>query len=66
MAKFYDNASKDMAKMRQVIIAIRNDQNMTGAQKKEETDRIKVLIGELAKQMEEARIEVKKTYATSQ
>jgi hypothetical protein len=66
MAKFYDNASKDMAKMRQVIIAIRNDENMTGAQKKEETDRIKVLIGELAKQMEEARIEVKKTYATSQ
>ena len=65
MAKFYDNASKDMAKMRQVIIAIRNDENMTGAQKKEETDRIKVLIGELAKQMEEARIEVKKTYAAA-
>jgi len=66
MAKFYDNASKDMAKMRQVIIAIRNDENMTGAQKKEETDRIKILIGELAKQMEEARIEVKKTYAAAQ
>jgi hypothetical protein len=65
MAKFYDNASKDMAKMRQVIIAIRNDENMTGAQKKEETDRIKILIGELAKQMEEARIEVKKTYAAA-
>jgi hypothetical protein len=38
---------------------------MTGAQKKEETDRIKILIGELAKQMEEARIEVKKTYAAA-
>jgi len=66
MAKFYDNASKDMAKMRQAIQAIRNDENMTGAQKKEEIDRMKVLIGELARQMEEARIEVKKSYAASQ
>ena len=63
MAKFYDNASKDMAKMRQVVQAIRNDETMTGAQKKEEIDRIKILIGELAQQMEEARIEVKKSYA---
>jgi hypothetical protein len=66
MAKFYDNASKDMAKMRQVIQAIRNDETMTGAQKKEEIDRMKVLIGELAQQMEEARIEVKKSYAAAQ
>jgi hypothetical protein len=66
MAKFYDNASKDMAKMRQAIQAIRNDENMTGAQKKEEIDRMKVLIGEIARQMEEARIEVKKSYAASQ
>jgi hypothetical protein len=65
MAKFYDNASKDMAKMRQAILHIRNDENMTGAQKKEEIDRMKVLIGEVAKQMEEARIEVKKTYAAA-
>lgn len=65
MAKFYDNASKDMAKMRQAIQAIRGDENMTGAQKKEEIDRMKVLIGELARQMEEARIEVKKSYAAS-
>ena len=63
MAKFYDNASKDMAKMRQAIQAIRSDENMTGAQKKEEIDRMKVLIGEIARQMEEARIEVKKSYA---
>ena len=66
MAKFYDNASKDMAKMRQAIQAIRNDENMTGAQKKEEIDRMKVLIGEIARQMEEARLEVKKSYAASQ
>ena len=66
MAKFYDNASKDMAKMRQAIQAIRNDENMTGAQKKEEIDRMKVLIGEIARQMEEARLEVKKSYAAAQ
>jgi hypothetical protein len=66
MAKFYDNASKDMSKMRQAIQAIRNDENMTGAQKKEEIDRMKIIIGEVAKQMEEARLMVKKQYAASQ
>mgnify|MGYP000435073324 CR=1 FL=1 len=63
MAKFYDNASKDMAKLRQAIQAIRNDEQMSGAQKKEEIDRMKVLIGEIARQMEEARLMVKKSYA---
>jgi hypothetical protein len=66
MAKFYDNASKDMSKIRQSIQAIRNDENMSGAQKKEEIDRMKIIIGEIAKQMEEARIMVKKQYAASQ
>jgi hypothetical protein len=66
MAKFYDNASKDMSKMRQAIQAIRNDENMSGAQKKEEIDRMKIIIGEIAKQMEDARIMVKKQYAASQ
>ena len=66
MAKFYDNASKDMSKMRQAIQAIRNDENMSGAQKKEEIDRMKIIIGEVAKQMEEARLMVKKQYAASQ
>jgi hypothetical protein len=66
MAKFYDNASKDMSKMRQAIQAIRNDKEMTGAQKKEEIDRMKIIIGEIAKQMEDARIMVKKQYATSE
>ena len=66
MAKFYDNASKDMAKVRQAILHIRADENMSGAQKKEEIDRLKIIIGEIAKQMEDARIEVKKAYAASQ
>jgi hypothetical protein len=65
MAKFYDNASKDMAKMRQVILHIRRDEDMSGAQKKEEIDRLKVVIGEIARQMEESRLEVKKQYAAS-
>jgi hypothetical protein len=39
---------------------------MSGAQKKEEIDRMKIIIGEIAKQMEDARIMVKKQYAASQ
>jgi len=66
MAKFYDNAAKDMAEMRKAILAIRNDENMSGAQKKEEIDRMKVIIGEIARQMEEARLEVKKQFAGAQ
>jgi hypothetical protein len=38
---------------------------MSGAQKKEEIDRLKVVIGEIARQMEESRLEVKKQYAAS-
>jgi hypothetical protein len=55
MAKFYDKASKDMSKIRQVILHIRSDENMSGAQKKEEIDRLKILIGQIAEQMEDAR-----------
>jgi len=55
MAKFYDKASKDMSKVRQVILHIRADENMSGAQKKEEIDRLKILIGQIAEQMEDAR-----------
>lgn len=66
MAKFYDNAAKDMSKIRQSILAIRNDESMSGAQKKEEIDRMKIIIGEIARQMEDARIMVKKQYAASQ
>jgi hypothetical protein len=39
---------------------------MSGAQKKEEIDRMKVIIGEIARQMEEARLEVKKQFAGAQ
>mgnify|MGYP003334819308 CR=1 FL=1 len=66
MAKFYDNASKDMAKVRQTILHIRADEKMTGAQKKEEIDRLKIIIGEIAKQMEDARLMVKKQYSAAQ
>jgi hypothetical protein len=55
MAKVYDKVSKDMSKIRQSIMAIRADENMTGAQKKEEIDRLKIIIGELAEQAEDAR-----------
>jgi hypothetical protein len=55
LAKFYDKASKDMSKVRQVILHVRADETMTGAQKKEEIDRLKILIGEIAQQMEDAR-----------
>lgn len=55
MAKFYDKVSKDMSKIRQVITTIRNDETMPGDQKREEIDRLKNLIGELAKQAEEVR-----------
>lgn len=55
MAKVYDKVSKDMSKIRQAIMAIRADEDMTGAQKKEEIDRLKIIIGELAEQAEDAR-----------
>lgn len=62
LAKMYDQASKDMAKMRQVIQAIQRDENMSGAQKKEEIDRLKMLIGDLAKMAEETRVSITKQY----
>jgi hypothetical protein len=55
LAKFYDKTSKDMAKLRKVTQLIQADEDMSGAQKREEIDRIKLLIGELAKQAEEVR-----------
>jgi GNAT superfamily N-acetyltransferase len=62
LAKLYDQTSKDMAKLRQVIQQIQIDERMSGAQKKEEIDRIKMLIGDLAKLAEETRVSVKKQY----
>jgi hypothetical protein len=55
MAKFYDKTSKDMSKIRQVISFIQSDQTMSGASKREEIDRLKILIGDLAKQAEDVR-----------
>ena len=56
----YDRGAKDMAKIRQAITAIRNDETMSGEQKKEEIDRLKVLIGTVAEQLESVRKSVKK------
>ena len=55
LAKFYDKTSKDMAKVRQAIQVIQRDETMDGAQKREEIDRLKQLIGDLAKQAEDVR-----------
>ena len=60
MAKFYDKTSKDMSKIRQAINVIQNDDTMSGAAKREEIDRMKLLIGELAKQAEDARKSLRK------
>jgi hypothetical protein len=60
LQKFYDQGAKDMARMRQVITAIQNNETMSGAQKKEEIDRIKVLIGMRAEQIESIRKSLKK------
>jgi len=60
MAKFYDKTAKDMSEMRKAIRAITADPNMDGAQKREEVDRIKILIGMLAEQAEAARKSMKR------
>lgn len=60
LQKFYDRGAKDMAKLRQAITAIRNDETMDGAQKKEEIDRLKVIIGTVAEQLETVRKSIKK------
>jgi len=59
LSKSYDKAAKDMAKVRQVISQIRNDETMSGSEKKEEIDRLKLLIDEIAKQMEDVRRDLK-------
>ena len=55
LAKFYDKNSKDMAKVRDAIRVITNDKDMPGDQKKEEIDRLKLIISEIAKQAESVR-----------
>jgi hypothetical protein len=60
LAKFYDKTSKDMSRIRQAIQVIQKDETMDGAQKKEEIDRLKQLIGELARQAEDVRKSLRK------
>jgi hypothetical protein len=55
LAKFYDKNSKDMAQVRAAIRVITNDKTMPGDQKKEEIDRLKLIISEIAKQAESVR-----------
>jgi hypothetical protein len=55
MAKLYDNVSKQMARIRQQISLVTNDKTMSGEDKREAIDRMKLLISDLAKQAEDAR-----------
>ena len=59
LQKSYDRGAKDMARIRQAISAIQRDETMTGAQKKEEIDRMKLLIGIIAEQLESVRRSMK-------
>jgi hypothetical protein len=60
MEKFYDKTAKDMSKIRKAIQVVTRDETMTGAQKKEEIDRLKLIIDELAEQAETARKSIRK------
>jgi hypothetical protein len=53
--KLYDKSSKQMAKIRQQISVVMNDPTMSGAEKRDEIDRMKGLISMLAEQSEEIR-----------
>ena len=55
LAKMYDQTSKQMAKIRQYIRIVTEDPTMSGADKRENIDRSKLLIIELARQAEEIR-----------
>ena len=55
--KSYDRAAKQMAKVRKAISAIRSDEDMSGADKKEEIDRLKMINNEIAESVERTRIE---------
>ena len=60
LAKFYNKASDDMAKMRKQISIITADTKMTGAEKRDQIDRAKLIIAEIARQAEELRVAMKK------
>jgi hypothetical protein len=55
LQKLYDHTSKQMANVRKQIMVITNDKFMDGASKREEIDRLKEIISELAKNAEQVR-----------
>ena len=55
--KSYDRAAKQMSKVRKAISAIRSDEDMSGAEKKEEIDRLKMINNEIAESVEKTRVE---------
>jgi hypothetical protein len=55
LAKFYDKTSKNMSEIRKQIRVIMADPTMSGAEKREEIDRMKLIISDLAQQAEEVR-----------
>lgn len=55
LAKFYDKTSKNMSEIRKQIRVIMADPTMSGADKREEIDRMKLIISDLAQQAEEIR-----------
>jgi hypothetical protein len=59
MAKFYDKTSKNMANIRNQIRVVTADAELSGAEKRQEIDRLKQLISELAQQAEDARKSLK-------
>ena len=59
LAKFYNKTSDNMAEIRKQIRVIMADPTMSGADKREEIDRMKLIIVDLAKQAEDARKSLK-------
>ena len=59
LAKMYDNAARDMSRMRQYIRIVTNDSTLSGEAKRQEIDRIKILISDIAKLMEDTRKDLK-------
>ena len=55
LAKMYDNTSKQMAKVRQYIRLYTEDPTMSSADKRENIDRMKLLLIDLAKNAEDVR-----------
>jgi hypothetical protein len=60
MEKFYDKTAKDLAQIRVAIRVITNDKEKQGDQKREEIDRLKILLGLITEQAENVRKEVKR------